>query len=398
MKILFLTSRLPYPPYGGDKNRVFSFIQELSRDHRIVLISFTDHTTTNEQIYKLKQHCEEVYTVLLPQAVSWTSAGIRYASPKPSQLNFYISFRMQKMIQAVSEKFSPHMAYIHLFRMMQYKDMLPKGTYTVLDVTDVISKELFRHTHYRGKLAASLIIREASRIRKYERKVCREVDEVWVISKTEKRDLQAAGGRGNIFVITNGCPLYKTIKRAPKKNTVVFYGHMSTDHNRNAAMFLKKEIMPRVQEKIQNVRFLFYGAGKRKKSYSSLLGITVKDDTSVESFTTSPKRIFSRSTILVAPIRFSAGTQTKIIEAMHAGLPVVTTPFGNEGIEGTHGANIMICRTVKEFSNTIISLLENPDIRENIGQKGSAYIRKKFSWKQVRIRTQDIEKNLLERI
>ena len=65
MHILCLTSRLPYPPNRGDRLRAFHFIEHLSREHELTLLSFVANETEQEYEEPLRQYCRQVRTVLM---------------------------------------------------------------------------------------------------------------------------------------------------------------------------------------------------------------------------------------------------------------------------------------------------------------------------------------------
>jgi hypothetical protein len=71
MKILFLTSRFPYPPYGGDKLRVFNFIKFLSRKHEIHLISFIESENEKKYLAEMEKYCKRIEIVLLSPGKSY---------------------------------------------------------------------------------------------------------------------------------------------------------------------------------------------------------------------------------------------------------------------------------------------------------------------------------------
>jgi glycosyltransferase involved in cell wall biosynthesis len=97
---------------------------------------------------------------------------------------------------------------------------------------------------------------------------------------------------------------------------------------------------------------------------------------------------------MVAPIVYSAGTQTKILEAMNNGIPVVTSDFGNEGIGAIHEKQIIVCSSADEYVTEIRRLLTDRIFNEYIGLNGQKYVRDNFSWDYVTERASEIEKTL----
>jgi glycosyltransferase involved in cell wall biosynthesis len=389
VNILFITSRLPFPPYRGDKSRTFNLIKALSKDHRIVLVSFYENR--QELIYKekLMEYCTAVHLVYLPKWFSWAKAIILYFQCDPSQSYYYWSYRMSNLISRITrgEKFD--IAYIHLFRMFNYAKSISPKVYIVTDLTDVVSKELFRSIGFGHKWKDYFVKREAVKIRNYERVVTENSDEVWVVSEQEKNDLMSATFKGNIHVVKIGVVANEIIRK-PVDNTLLFFGYSSTGHNRDALIYLRKEILPRLKNYIPDVVLNVFGAGKWQ---NRKIG---KDEFPVVhyGFIKNPEDLFSKNLVMVAPIVYSAGTQTKILEAMNNGIPVVTSDFGNEGIGAIHEKQIIVCSSADEYVTEIRRLLTDRIFNEYIGLNGQKYVRDNFSWDYVTERASEIEKTL----
>lgn len=149
MRILFLTSRLPYPPNRGDRLRVFYFLKTLSREHELHLISFISNSDEVKYIEMLKEYCRNVKVLRQSKINSFLSVGLTWWKPVPLQVLYYQS---KKMEQLVSNELKVHKfdaAYIHLFRMAPYLQN-SRQIYRILDLTDAISREIARSLRFRS--------------------------------------------------------------------------------------------------------------------------------------------------------------------------------------------------------------------------------------------------------
>jgi glycosyltransferase involved in cell wall biosynthesis len=72
--------------------------------------------------------------------------------------------------------------------------------------------------------------------------------------------------------------------------------------------------------------------------------------------------------------------KNKILEAMYAGRPVVTTEIGNEGIDAVDGRDLVLCRTPDAFRREALRLLGSPGEKARLGTLAQAFVKKKFSW------------------
>ena len=74
--------------------------------------------------------------------------------------------------------------------------------------------------------------------------------------------------------------------------------------------------------------------------------------------------MYDRSLISIAPLRFGAGVKGKVVDAMHHGMPVVSTSIGIEGLPGI-GSCIVSHDDAESFANAVIEVYNNPEkIRE----------------------------------
>jgi glycosyltransferase involved in cell wall biosynthesis len=90
-----------------------------------------------------------------------------------------------------------------------------------------------------------------------------------------------------------------------------------------------------------------------------------------------------KSNVAISPIRFGAGTQYKILEALSAGVPVVATSLGLAGLDLRPDREILIADTPEEFANAIVRLLNDPSLAKVIGSSGQERVLQKYNWKKI---------------
>ena len=77
--------------------------------------------------------------------------------------------------------------------------------------------------------------------------------------------------------------------------------------------------------------------------------------------------------MLLYPIERGSGMKVKVLEAIASGVPVVTTRFGAEGVEG--GDGVVIKRTDAELAAAAVSLLrDDVERRERGGAARAAFL------------------------
>ena len=388
MRILFLTSRLPYPPDRGDRLRAFNFLRQLSKMHEIHLVSFIASEAERAHLPALNEFCRTLHVVPMSPLRSAITTLANIWRPYPLQALYYRHPGMTHQIQEILQSTRINMAYIHLFRMAPYLAEHPE-IYRVVDLTDVISREVKRSLPYRGGLSRLVYAIEGPRIVRYEHQVAREFDETWLISRADAEVLAKACPDANIRTVTNGVDLerFSPLPATPDPDQLIFVGHMGVFHNIDAAVHLAENILPLIRKRRPDCKLSIVGAAPvvRVQKLEMIPGVTVT------GFVPDLNEKLNQASVFAAPLRFAAGVQNKVLEAMATGTPVVTTPLVNEGINAEAGRDILLANDPAGFADKVVGLLESPDRAHQIGAAGRDFVVQKFNWKYVERRVQEIE-------
>ena len=142
-------------------------------------------------------------------------------------------------------------------------------------------------------------------------------------------------------------------------------GAFDRGENRDALKYCIQEILPLVRR--ENPTFKFYVAGSGCERVRRLTrGF---DDIVVAGFVENLPLFLSKMEIALLPLRRGAGVKVKMLECMAAGLSVVTTAVGAEGIGGKHGLHYLLGDTPKELACHTVRLLKDQGLAEALGDK-----------------------------
>ncbi|MCB0245321.1 MAG: TIGR03087 family PEP-CTERM/XrtA system glycosyltransferase [Anaerolineae bacterium] len=385
MRILCLTPRLPYPPDRGDRLRAFNVIKRLSGEHELHLLSFIASDDERQYVAALEPFCRSVEVVPLSQRRSAAMVALNAWRRLPLQALYYRSTAMQQAVDEALRRQRFDAAYIHLFRMAPYLSER-SDLYRIVDLTDVISSELARSMAYRGAASRLVYGIERPRIARYEREVAQRFEEVWLVSDHDRQLLAAECPDASIRVVPNGvdfAAFYPTGQPA-EPNSLLFTGHMRVFHNIDAATFLVQEILPLVRRQIPDCTLMLAGAdpGPEVQALAAEPGVTVA------GFVPDLNGALNDAAVFVAPLRFAAGVQNKVLEAMAAGRPVVTTSVVNQGLGAQPGRDLLIADDTGTIANQIVALLQDADLASRVAQAGRAFVTSRFSWDAVSQRMQ----------
>ncbi len=379
MNILFLTSRFPFPPIGGDKLRFFYILKYLSRNHKVSILCFTDKKLSSELISAYKDYFYEINVVFLPKIKSYINCIVGLFKGVPLQISYYKSKKMENLVQEKLTNGKFDIIFVHLIRMAEY--VKKSNIYKILDMTDAQSLNYTRAMQYtQGKW--SIIHRfEKDLVLNYEKNIWRYFDKTFVVSPIDRDYLKSLDENINVEVLPNGVDVqkYSFCLNDHQNKKICFIGNMRTFPNTDAAVWFCKEIFPIIKKEIPQVKLYIVGTepSRRVRALAKIKDVYVTGEVP------NVNEYVWNSEVSVAPIRVGAGIQNKILESMALGTPVVTTSIGLEGIEAEPNKHILVADKPDEFAKQVIRLINNSELRAKISTEARRLIEERYTWDRV---------------
>jgi len=373
LKILFVTPRLPYPPYKGDKLRTWHFIRELSKEHTVDLLSFVESDEERQYTCELKKHCRNVKTVLLPKWWSVFKMLSGLLSLVPFQVLYYSSLRMHFHLKRLLAREKYDVVHVVLVRMLEYAAEC-RDVPVVIDHIDALSLNIQRRMdNTRNPLKRLAFWWESKKLKIYEKK-CERLQTFGVI--TSPVDANALNHHWSA-VISNGVSTEDfRPENVEKKFDAIFTGNMSYFPNVDAVQHYQKNVLPLVCERREDHQCYIVGIEPSKDVQAAHDGKNMV----VTGFVEDLVGYLNRACLFVAPLQAGTGIQNKVLEAMSCGLPVVSTSYGNAGIQARHGCEVLIADDPQRFCDAVIELLNNPQYAKRLGKSARELVKRRFSW------------------
>lgn len=386
MKVLFLAARFPFPPDRGDRISSHHFIRALSRQHQVTLAAFVDGTEDPGAVEAMQPLCERIEPVLLSRSVSWRQALVGLASHRPSQVCYYDSPRMHERVRALFAEHRPDAIVAHLFRMAPFVANLSHPV-KVQFMADSLRLSLRRSLPFHSWWKRPGLTWEAHRVGLFEPRVAASFRENWVLSDVDKHDLEVRGAP-RIRMVRQGVDetLFDLELNLPSAPRVLFLGNLSVPHNIDAAQQLVRHIWPIVRAARPDATLELAGANP----VPALLALHGRDGISVPGALPDLRPVWQRASVMVAPLRFSAGIQNKILEAMAAGVPVVTTPAAAEAILAQHGRHLRVATDDAGLAVATLATLAAGEADLPMRRAAREHIRAHFSWQALVQRLEEL--------
>jgi sugar transferase (PEP-CTERM/EpsH1 system associated) len=382
LKILFIANRFPYPPYRGDKLKIYNLANILSRQHEIHLITFSEQPSDYEHLQEVAHIFKEIRIIDLPKWKSFVNVAIGMLGSKPLQVNYFKSAKFRRVLKDILVKNQYDAIHVQHLRMAQYA-IAYKDQYRILDMPDAFSLYWQRRKTVRRNLFTRLLDHiESARVMKYESYILGKFNLNLVCSSEDLAFLEQAHSNEHIKLLPNGVD---TTKFRPMdhdyghNHTLLFTGNMDYAPNVDAVIYFSEEVFPLISEKFPDVKFIIAG----QRPIDKVKALDNGKNISVTGFIADLSEMYNSASVVVAPLRFGAGTQNKVLEAMAMGIPVVCSHIGFEGL-GIQDGEGAFMRTDKEsFAKQVCALLADKSLRETTGKKGTEVISRKFSWETI---------------
>ncbi|MFQ5945193.1 MAG: glycosyltransferase family 4 protein [Anaerolineae bacterium] len=201
---------------------------------------------------------------------------------------------------------------------------------------------------------------------------------ILVVSEADRQRWLRARPDRNVLVVPNGVDS-AMIRPAPFRDggppVIVFTGDMGFTPNVEAALLLASQIFPEVHRSYPDAELRLVGRNPDPRLLTLCgPGVTVAGEVA------DMIPHLHAGTLYVAPHFTGSGTRTKLLEAMAAGLPIVTTSIGIEGIEAGHDREVLIADDPAATAGAVLSLLKDPARRRRLGEAARRLAEERYDW------------------
>jgi glycosyltransferase involved in cell wall biosynthesis len=264
---------------------------------------------------------------------------------------------------------------------------LGKTKVPIIQVEQTIWHEVYKH-HVQTeipKILRPFFMLDVAKIIFWEKYYWRKANGLFAVSQEDRDVMQKLLPGKRVEIIPNGvdCDYYlakKVNKFLPPR---ILYGVSNFEwlQNQEAVDLLLNDIWPRLK-KICKIPVKVWIVGR--KMPDSIKNASLKDrDIIITENISDARDAYGAATLMITPIKGGGGTRIKILEAMAAGLPVVSTKIGVAGLRVSDGKNVFIADEPTEIAKKAKLLLEDSSLAHEIGENGRKHVRKYFDWKSI---------------
>jgi glycosyltransferase involved in cell wall biosynthesis len=161
-----------------------------------------------------------------------------------------------------------------------------------------------------------------------------------------------------------------------RRGRLLFVGAMDRDENCDAVLYFYQRIFPRVKTSCPQAEFWAVGASPQTR----VVRLNRDPSVTVSGYVKNLRDPYAACDVFVAPMQLPGGIFNKIIDAMGAGRPVVTTSLGNEGLAATPGVAVCVADEPGLFAEQTTALLQQDIFWSQIAEAGRRYVQSTYNW------------------
>jgi glycosyltransferase involved in cell wall biosynthesis len=374
-KLIFITSRFPFPLEKGDKLRAYYLIKGLSEYYNIYLIALDENVISLDQKEALSPYTKEIHDFTLNQGARIFRLFLSFFNSKPFQINYFTSRKHKKQIELLLNQIKPEHIFCQLIRPAEYVKNYHDCPKT-LDYMDALSKGMERRIQKVNLFTRIAISMEAQRLKEYERRVFSYFEFQTIISAQDQNYI-AHPDQKQMLVLPNGIDgtFFENLD-VVQKFDFVFVGNLSYPPNIDAVNYILDNILPLYPNKT----LLVAGAKPSKQIVSKIS--KVKNCTLLAGVK-DIRTAYLQGKIFLAPMQIGTGMQNKILEAMALGIPCITSSLVNNAIQGKQKKHLWVADQIHEIKEGVDWLLADENNYKKIQEDAKVFIKNQYQWTEI---------------
>lgn len=307
-------------------------------------------------------------------------AGVPYA--------FYYRHRHAPMLKLSKEMINNDDAsviwldHIDSFQYVDFSGHSSRRGKVVLDMHNCYTSILNRIASSQRMAVKKVFYRfEAARMAKLEKRAVQFVDAVVAVSDIEAEHFRKLGAQ-RVWTAPNGVdyPAFSQMVRNVDSSSpnIIFVGSMDWQPNIDSVDYLARTILPKVRLEFPNATLSIVG----KSPTPAVLSLQKIPGVEVTGTVQSILPFMERATIQAIPMASGGGTRLKVLESFAAGVPIVSTPIGIEGVDAVHGHHAWICES-SEMADAIVLLCRKPILLKQMTINAKLLAEQKYDWNTI---------------
>jgi polysaccharide biosynthesis protein PslH len=380
LNILWTLPYLPWPTTSGGKLRQYHLLRTLAnRGHRITLLVQSKERLLPE----VKAHLEGIVERLIvlprrPLKHPLTLAAAAFAPyPLLASVNGFAP-KLERVFAALLESNWDVVQIEHSYGLQPFLRQLQAKNQPFLLTEHNVESSLGAATYQQMPFwMRPYVCFDQWRYRRWETQALLAAECVAAVTPEDALRMAQIAQR-KVDVVINGVDTAAFAHVLPDLNSqrILFIGNFEYPPNRDAVAWSLDEIMPKVWAERPSARFVICG-------YAMPEAWRVRwPDPRIEwcGFVPDLTLEQQKSALFLAALREGGGSKLKVLEALAAGLPLVSTLQGVSGLALQAGQDYRLGQTAHELAQSVIDLLDKGEGAREMAEAGRRYVCQNNDW------------------
>jgi len=376
---LFLSPESPYPIVGGGSLRSASLLTYLAQRFSVHAIVFRQPGDPDPRSSVPSGLVEKLDSIDLPYhsrnaAVRAARNSVRLIRNRPPLVDRFSGFEKELVRLMAGRRYD--FAILEHFWCAEYVEQIrPHASRVILDLHNIESMWHRTLAETESSTPAAALRRFAKASLNLEHKWLPRFDNLLATSPNDALVVRRIVPTANITIYPNALPLIDAPCRT-ERDEIVFSGNLEYAPNVKAVRFFNDRVWPVLKLRWPDLRWKI--VGRNPDRIKQLIGGDSRIDFTGAVDDALAELVSAK--VAVVPIQAGSGTRIKILEAWAAGVPVVSTTLGAEGLGAISGDHLLIADQAGEFAAAVTELLESPSRRQQVGLAGRELYEQQFTW------------------
>jgi len=380
MRILVLSPRQCWPTDTGAKLREYHLVRQLAMHAEVTLLAFGAQNLAEGLPF-----CREVIVVPPPPRYTPVKLLRGLLGSQPVSVLNYTSDAMRQALEQLLGREQFDAVQIEASVMAGYAEIIssrPNAPAIVYDWHNIESELMRRFAEQAGSLPKRFYAAiTARRLEALERGMLRSGATHIVCSQREQEQLRRIAPGAAIEFVPNGVDTSgfagASNSAEGQPQSLVFVGSMNYHANVEGVLYFVERIWPELRRDFPQITLTLVGSSPTP----AILALAGRPGIEVTGTVPDTKPYYSRASVAIVPLLTGGGTRLKILEAMAAGVPVLSTRLGAEGLGASPGEDIVIAETEAEWLTSLRRLLTDAPYAGSVAEKGLHLVHEKYDWR-----------------
>ncbi len=396
LHVAVLDGELPFPLTSGKRIRTFNLLTQLARTHRITYISHRNPDDEELRIAARAFRDHDILPIVVEHAIPpKTGVGLygrlfkNLFSPLPYSVTSHASKEFRAAVDRLAKEDPPDLwhcewtPYAHAMRRRQ-------SPWVVMahNVESLIWQRYAENET--NPLKNWFLHKQWKRFEQFEAWAYSTATRAIAVSREDADRMEKQFGAKDVAVVDNGVDtsLFKPNevgKRDPSK--LLFLGSLDWRPNQDAVRMLLDAILPRVQALEPKATLAIVG---RKPTAALKAELANRPGVELHADVPDVRPYLHAAGMLVVPLRIGGGSRLKILEALSAGTPVITTTIGVEGLRLRNGEHCTVADGAEMFAAAVVDAIRLPMSVEVQAAVGRARVLAEYDWSGLATKLDDV--------